>query len=124
MQTGMGVDVHGEDATKACQRAIDQAIRHNSLTGLGQLILEPKTKTPDWSRLRILVTIGCPFPQSVNHELVRNVLPYGTVELEVKEGGLLPETGNGDTDHMLIAVAAVLVIYLPSSATPGQQQGR
>jgi uncharacterized protein (TIGR02058 family) len=30
-EMGMGVDVHGKDATKAARRAVSDAIRHSSL---------------------------------------------------------------------------------------------
>ena len=30
-EMGMGVDVHGRDATKAAKRAVSDAIRHSSL---------------------------------------------------------------------------------------------
>ena len=30
-EMGMGVDVHGKDATKAAKRAVSDAIRHSSL---------------------------------------------------------------------------------------------
>lgn len=38
VQTGMGTSIHGSDPTKAAIRAVDEAIRHNSLTGLYDLL--------------------------------------------------------------------------------------
>ncbi len=38
-EMGMGVDVHGRDATKAAKRAVSDAIRHSSL-GFVRLLRE------------------------------------------------------------------------------------
>ena len=37
LELGTGVDLHGEDETKAAQRAVKDAISHSSMVGLGQL---------------------------------------------------------------------------------------
>ena len=37
VEIGTGVDLHGEDATKAAQRAVKDAISHSSMIGLSQL---------------------------------------------------------------------------------------
>jgi len=38
LEFGMGVDVHGQDCTKAARRAVSDAIRHSSLPLLGQAV--------------------------------------------------------------------------------------
>ena len=102
IQTGMGVDVHGGDATTAAKRAVDEAIRHNSLVGLrhaGVTAME---------QIKVEVTIACPHPESVDQEAVAKSLPVGEVSVAVQEGGMLVETPM-DGDPMLIALASVLV---------------
>ena len=113
MQTGMGVDVHGSDPTKAAKRAVDEAIRHNSLTGIGRMILakdDNGKKKLDWSRMKIILTIACPLHEQLDREAVSATLPHGEVHIRVEDGGMLVDTGGGN-DQMLIALAAVLVCY-------------
>ena len=47
-EMGMGVDVHGKDATKAARRAVSDAIRHSSL---GFFRMLGKTANPMRMRL-------------------------------------------------------------------------
>jgi uncharacterized protein (TIGR02058 family) len=100
-EMGMGVDVHGRDATKAAKRAVSDAIRHSSL-GFFRFV----GKTPH--DMFVDVTIGVPNPEDVDTAAVAKELPYGTVTVTAVKGGLeIPaETG---TDAIIIANAAVLV---------------
>ena len=89
LEFGMGVDVHGRDATKAACRAVSDAIRHSSLP-LFQEVRERGGK------MLVDVTIGVPDPDSVKVDVVRRELPHG--EVTVRAGS--------DT---LIACAAIIV---------------
>jgi uncharacterized protein (TIGR02058 family) len=98
---GMGVDVHGRDATKAAKRAVSDAIRHSSV-GFFRLV----GKTPH--DMFVDVTIGVPNPEGVDTAAVAKELPYGTVTVTVVKGGLeIPAEAGGDA--IIIANAAVLV---------------
>jgi uncharacterized protein (TIGR02058 family) len=97
---GMGVDVHGRDATKAAKRAVSDAIRHSSL-GFVRLC----GKTPH--DMFVDVTIGVPNPEAVDTAAVQKELPYGTVTVKAVKGGLeIPGDGG---DAITIANAAVIV---------------
>ena len=100
-EMGMGVDVHGRDATKAAKRAVSNAIRHSSLGFFRMLGKTTKDMFVD-------VTIAVPDPASVDTAAVAKELPYGTVTVTAVKGGLeIPaESGN---DPILIANAAVIV---------------
>src|ERR1044072_84144 len=89
-EMGMGVDVHGRDATKAAKRAVSDAIRHSSL---GFVRLWGKTPQD----MIIEVVIGVPNPEGVDTAAVAKELPYGTVTVNVVKGGLeIPaESGGG-----------------------------
>src|SRR5215475_14250094 len=63
-EMGMGVDVHGRDATKAAKRAVSDAIRHSSLGFVRMLGKTPHDMFVD-------VTIGVPDPGAV--ESVGNI---------------------------------------------------
>src|SRR5579863_9952254 len=100
-EMGMGVDVHGKDATKAARRAVSDAIRHSSL---GFFRMVGKTS----SDMFVDVTIGVPDPGAVDTSAVAKELPYGTVTVTAVKGGLeIPSEQGGDS--IIIANAAVIV---------------
>src|SRR6478752_1963710 len=99
-EMGMGVDVHGRDATKAAKRAVSDAIRHSSL-GFVRLF----GKTPH--DMFVDVTIAVPNPEAVDTAAVQKELPYGTVTVKAVKGGLdIPSDGG---NAITIANAAVIV---------------
>ncbi|MGJ4889505.1 Lin0512 family protein [Bradyrhizobium sp. HKCCYLS3077] len=100
-EMGMGVDVHGRDATKAARRAVSDAIRHSSL-GFFRMV----GKTPQ--DMLVDVTIGVPNPEAVDTAAVAKELPYGTVTVTAVKGGLEIPAEAG-SDAIIIANAAVLV---------------
>jgi uncharacterized protein (TIGR02058 family) len=94
---GMGVDVHGQDCTKAACRAVSDAIRHSSLP----LFQDIRARG---GRMLVDVTVGVPEPASVDVERVRKELPHGEVTVRAVTGGL--RVPGSDT---LIACAAITV---------------
>jgi uncharacterized protein (TIGR02058 family) len=108
-EMGMGVDVHGRDATKAARRAVSDAIRHSSLD-----FVRLFGKTPH--DMFVDVTIGVPNPEAVDTAAVAKELPYGTVTVTAVSGGLeIPAVSGGDA--IIIANAAVIV-SLEDDASP------
>lgn len=100
-EMGMGVDVHGRDATKAAKRAVSDAIRHSSL-GFTKML--GKTAHD----MIVDVTIGVPNPEAVDTAAVAKELPYGKVTVIAVKGGLeVPAQTGGDA--ITIANAAVIV---------------
>ena len=100
-EMGMGVDVHGRDATKAARRAVSDAIRHSSVGFFRMLGKTPHDMFVD-------VTIAVPTPETVDTAAVARELPYGTVTVTAVKGGLeIPAEAGGDA--IIIANAAVLV---------------
>jgi uncharacterized protein (TIGR02058 family) len=108
-EMGMGVDVHGRDATKAARRAVSDAIRHSSL---GFFRMVGKTSRD----MFVDVTIGVPDPGSVDTAAVAKELPYGTVTVTAVKGGLEVAAESGG-DAIIIANAAVIVSL--DDGTPG-----
>ena len=102
-EMGMGVDVHGKDATKAAKRAVSDAIRHSSL---GFFRMLGKTAND----MFVDVMIAVPNPESVDTAAVAKELPYGTVKVSAVKGGLEVPAEQG-TDSILIANAAVIVSF-------------
>lgn len=110
VELGMGADLHGGNVTKAAQRAIKDAISRSCLCGLFDII---GIDNPD--RMHVEVKIGCPHPASLHWEELRQSVPFGSVSVEVVEGGLsvrglaLPDLGEGDT---IVMAAAALTVYV------------
>jgi uncharacterized protein (TIGR02058 family) len=97
LEFGMGVDVHGQDATKAACRAVSDAIRHSSLP----LFQDVRARG---GRMLVDVTVGVPEPAAVDVERVRKELPHGEVSVRAVAGGL--RAPGSDT---LIACVAITV---------------
>src|SRR6266850_2601962 len=102
-EMGMGVDVHGRDATKAAKRAVSDAIRHSSL-GLFRML--GKTAND----MFVEVTVAVPDPSGVDTAAVAKELPYGTVNVTAVKGGLEVPAESG-SDSIIIANAAVIVSF-------------
>ena len=106
LEFGMGVDVHGEDCTKAACRAVFDALRHSSLP----LLREIRAKGGE---MLVDVVVAVPDPGSVDLERVKQELPHGEVTVRAVLGGL--KVPNYDT---LIANAAITVsARFPDDAT-------
>ncbi|HLH21377.1 MAG TPA: Lin0512 family protein [Chloroflexota bacterium] len=97
LEFGMGVDLHGQDCTKAACRAVFDAVRHSSLPLLHEI--EERGGT-----MLVEVTVGVPDPAAVDVEVVKRELPHGEVSVQAVSGGL--RVPGSET---LIACAAVVV---------------
>lgn len=93
----MGVDVHGQDCTKAARRAVSDAIRHSSLPLLGQIRERAGTMLVD-------VTVAVPEPDAVDLDAVKAELPHGEVSVHAVQGGLRVPSSDA-----LIACASITV---------------
>ena len=100
LEFGMGTDLRGEDWTKAAVRAVRDALWRNSLTVAPALGL-----TGD--AMQITARIGAGDPASVDRAAVAEVFPYGTVAVDVVEGGMAIEKPEGG--QTIVANAAVVV---------------
>jgi uncharacterized protein (TIGR02058 family) len=81
LEFGMGVDLHGEDCTKAACRAVFDALRHSSLPLLAEIRERNGTMLVD-------VTVAVPDPAAVDLAVVKRELPHGEVTVQAVAGGL------------------------------------
>ena len=114
LEVGVGIDLHGQDVTKAAQRAVKNAISHVSMIGLREIL--PIAQIEDLDDLLLVdVTIATPFPEQVDHAAVLSILPEGRRRITVVEGGILyPTPHNNDlpTIHpVVMAVATIVVLF-------------
>jgi uncharacterized protein (TIGR02058 family) len=100
-EMGMGTDIRGGDYTKAAVRALRDALWHNSLSVTRALGM-------DVDAMRVEVIIGVPKPEAVDTAQVLAILPHGTGEVKVVQGGLEILSDNG-VDKTIISNAASVV---------------
>ena len=113
IETGMGTDVHGQNITKASVRAVKNAIHFNSMPGIKSLLPE---QSLDNMRINIKLALPCD-KDKLDHAVVKEAIPYGTVTVEVMDGGMLTTSGiyledkEDKNDMMYIVNASVEVGY-------------
>lgn len=112
VEVGMGVDQHGQDHTRAAEKAVHDAIHRSCLCGLREVAGLKSSK-----EAVVEVLIGCPNPELVDKERVLKILPIGQKKIEVRQGGLLGKTlfipELGDKNDELIVANAIVTVYVP-----------
>jgi uncharacterized protein (TIGR02058 family) len=120
VEAGTGIDLHGEDATKAAQRAVKDAISHSSMVGLSQLF-KIKSFSEIEDALMVDVTVAAPDPEKVDGEAVLSTLPEGKRRINVVKGGLkFPSDSTKDEakTHPIVMVNAIIVVLVDVDKVP------
>ena len=109
IEMGMGVDQHGQEPTVAAARAVRNAIAHNALLGIMEVV-----GLADPNEMIVKVKVAVPYPEQVREADVLAVLPFGKKTLILEAEGMVVDglaiaSLNDKNDEMLIAVAAVTV---------------
>ncbi|OIK07651.1 hypothetical protein BIV60_26895 [Bacillus sp. MUM 116] len=113
IETGMGIDVHGQDITSAAIRAVKNAIHYNSMPGIRSVL---PGNSLDNMRVNVKLAVPCD-KEKLDISAVKEALPYGKVTVEVMDGGMMTTSGivleeKGDkNDMMYIVIASVEVGY-------------
>lgn len=100
VEMGQGVDLHGMDYTKAAVRAVDDALRHASLTIFRSLGLAH-------ADMQVEVLVGAQEPEKVDPAAVAAKIPFGTATVRAEKGGV--NAGGGDIDTTVICTCALVV---------------
>lgn|SRR5699024_6206675 len=113
IQAGTGMDVHGQDVTKAAVRATENAIWYNSMPGIEKMLPDGKTEN-----MKVNVRVAVPLDrEKLDVEKVKEAIPYGSVSVEVTDGGMATSSGvilpdkEDDNDLMYMVNASVEVGY-------------
>ncbi|GEM02561.1 conserved hypothetical protein [Halolactibacillus halophilus] len=113
VETGVGIDTHGQDVTKAAVRAVVNAIHYNSMPGIKDFLPEQSLHN-----MKVNVVLGVPTDvNEVDIDRIKAEIPYGTVTVDVVPGGLKTTSGiyleeqQDNNDLMYIVNAAVQVGY-------------
>ncbi|QHE52634.1 Lin0512 family protein [Pontibacillus sp. HMF3514] len=113
IETGMGVDVHGQNVTKASVRAIKDAIHTNSMPGIRSILPE---QSLDNMKVNIKLAVPCD-KELLDYDEIKQAIPYGQKSVEVMDGGMLTTSGielkdkEDKNDLMYIVNASVEVGY-------------
>ncbi|EJL23015.1 Lin0512 family protein [Brevibacillus sp. BC25] len=113
IEIGIGIDMHGQNVTKAAVRAVQNAIHHNSMPGLRSVL-----PGNDIHNMKVNVRLAVPADKDkLDLETVRKALPYGEVSFEIVDGGMLTSSGvviaekEDKNDLAYIVIASVEVGY-------------
>jgi uncharacterized protein (TIGR02058 family) len=89
VQLGMGIDLHGQDITKAALCAVDDAIRYNSMPGMRAVLPDNNI-----ANMKVHVRLALPCDRDkLDIAAVKRAFPYGEVSVEIIEGGMLTSSG-------------------------------
>ncbi|MCU6707776.1 Lin0512 family protein [Paenibacillus sp. J5C_2022] len=113
VEIGMGIDLHGQNVTKAAVRAVQNAIHHNSMPGIRSVLPEG-----DLNRMKVHVRLAVPADKELlDVDRVREELPYGQITFDIVDGGMLTTSGivladkDDRNDLAYVVVASVEVGY-------------
>jgi len=109
MEFGMGTDIRGGDYTKAAVRALEAALRQNSITFAQAFGLSG-------DNMVVRIQIGVAKPAEVDKAAVAAVLPYGKAEVIVEEGGM--DTPQDDGSGVTVLANAAVTVYLDLPGDP------
>lgn len=115
MEFGMGTDLRGGDYTKAAVRALEAALRQNSLAGADAFGVAK-------DEMHVKIVIGVAKPDQVDQDAVAAVLPYAKAEVAVEEGGMDIRHDGGSGVTVVANAAAIVHLDLPEDRTYGDAQ--
>jgi uncharacterized protein (TIGR02058 family) len=113
IEIGTGIDLHGQNVTKAAVRAVQNAIHHNSMPGIRSVL-----PGNDLNNMKVNVRLAVPVDRDkLDLALVKAELPYGQVTFDVVDGGMLTSSGivladkEDQNDLVYVVIASVEVGY-------------
>lgn len=123
IEIGIGCDLHGGDNTKACLKAVKNAMSHCCMAGIHDILGIGHVK----GALVLKVKLSCPEPKTVDTDKIADYLAHYQTTIEVEKGGSHEEglyveaLGQGNT--IMIAIA-VITVYVPTHLINNQQNRR
>ena len=114
LEVGTGVDMHGEDYTKAAKKAVKDAISGGSMIGL-RSVCGLKSREEVNEKVMVDVTVAVAEPEKVDGKAVLDELPEGMRRIKVVKGGMrfpTPENTEFADIHGIVIAAAIIVILV------------
>jgi uncharacterized protein (TIGR02058 family) len=109
VEIGTGMDLHGEDVTKAACRAVKDAVSRSCLCGLVEIV-----GIQDLLEVDVEILVAVPRPQDVDLDQVMAQIPIGNKTARAVEGGMtvrglcVAQFASG-LEQIVVANAAVTV---------------
>jgi uncharacterized protein (TIGR02058 family) len=115
IEFGLGLDLHGQDPTKAAIKAVRNAVEHVSLPGMRKV--GGVTDLNEQVVVEILLGVPEGMAGRLDQERVKDALPFGRRSVRVVTGGLMASSGvsvpsMGDTSDEAVAVVAAVSVSL------------
>lgn len=107
LEMGMGNSLHGMNYQKAAERAINDALRHSTLT----LFASTGLSTDD---MRVQVTIGVQDPDQIDTIALAKTLPRGKATVTAVKGG--QNVANPDAKETHVIATAAIEAFVPHQA--------
>ncbi len=109
VELGTGIDLHGEDVTKAACRAVDNAISKSCLCGLVEIL-----GLQNLEDVHVDILVASPRPEQVDLNQVEETVPIGQKTARAVEGGMTAEglcvpQFAPECDQIVVANAAITV---------------
>ncbi|MBB3993751.1 uncharacterized protein (TIGR02058 family) [Sulfitobacter undariae] len=102
VEFGMGTSLRRGDYTQAAERAVKDALWHNSIN-LAELFGFDKAD------MQITLDVGVQKPDEVDADVLRAVFPYGNVTVNIVKGGLDVPRPEGTGNPTIMANVALSV---------------
>lgn len=104
LEMGTGNALHSADYTKAAKRAVEDAVRHSSLTLFRSLGLDPHA-------VEIELILAAQAPERIDLAALGEALPFGKVTPRAVKGGL--DVVDETTGRPCVIVNAAVIVRLP-----------
>lgn len=109
VEIGTGIDLHGENATKAACRAVRDAVSRSCLCGIVEIL-----GIQDLDSLDVEIVVAVPRPGDVDLDKVAAEVPIGRKTARAVEGGMMVKglcvaRFAADFDQVMVANAAITV---------------
>lgn len=120
---GTGIDLHGENVTKAACRAVNDAVSRSCLCGLVEIM-----DLQDLGDVSVEILIASPRPHEVDLEQVKAAVPIGQKTARTVEGELVTEgicvPAFAPTCNQVVVVNASVTVITGPGWSPLDRQGR
>lgn len=107
LEMGTGNSLHGMNYQKAAERAINDALRHSTLT----LFASTGMTTDD---MRVQVTVGVQEPEQLDTTALAAILPRGKATVTAVKGG--QNVANPAANETHVIATAAIEAYVPHQA--------
>lgn len=111
IELGWGADLHGQDVTKAAERAVKDAISRSCLCGLIEIF-----NLKDLNDMFVDIIIAAPEVENIDTNKVKEVIPFGRKTVTVQKGGMavpglyVKELGDNKDDIVVVNACVVVSI--------------